>query len=229
MKHKQIVLGLIVILLATGCSSSTRTVRVAVPPRVNLAAYPVVGLITFSSTASGADLDRVSTEKFMQAVQCAQPGTRIVELGTEQQVLASVNRNSFDPATLRAIKEKHGVDAIVIGRLDVHKTKPDVSFSAGSLFKAMNVRQDVDASLTTRLMENASGATMWSRSGQASANLADAGFNTRGEGHFGARDAESTYGPMIDGLVNQVTEDFRGHYVTRRVSKDDPAYASVAE
>src|SRR3954464_10276062 len=165
MNVKALLLGILALLVGTGCASSTRCVRVAVPPRVNLAAYPMVGLVTFSSSGKG-ELDRMSTQKFMEAVQAAQPGTRIVELGTEQEVLASVNRNSFDAATLRAIKEKHGVDAIVIGHLDVKKARANVDLSAGSLFKAMNVRQDVDATLTTRLMEGASGATMWSRSAQ---------------------------------------------------------------
>jgi hypothetical protein len=224
---KALLLGVVTLLLATGCSS-TRTVRVAVPPRVDLAAYPMVGLVTFSSNSQG-ELDRMSTDKFLQAVQAAQPGTRVVELGSEQQALASVKRNSFDATTLRQLKEMHGVDAIVMGRLDVKKAKADVKLSAGSIFKAVNVRQDVDASLTTRLLEANSGATMWSNSSKCTTNLANASFNSRGEGHFGATDKEAAYGEMIDGLVYHVTDDFRVHFVTRRVSKNDPAYANVAD
>ncbi len=227
MKMKALLLGVVTLLLATGCSS-TRTVRVAVPPRVDLAAYPMVGLVTFSSNSQG-ELDRMSTDKFLQAVQAAQPGTRVVELGSEQQALASVKRNSFDATTLRQLKEMHGVDAIVMGRLDVKKAKADVKLSAGSIFKAVNVRQDVDASLTTRLLEANSGATMWSNSSKCTTNLANASFNSRGEGHFGATDKEAAYGEMIDGLVYHVTDDFRVHFVTRRVSKNDPAYANVAD
>lgn len=228
MNIKAILLGVVALLLAAGCSSNTRCVRVAIPPRVDLAQYPTIGLVTFASSAGG-ELDRLGTERFMQAVQCAQPGTRIVELGSEREVLASVSRSGFDVATIHAIKEKHGVDAIILGRLDMKKSTPNVNISAGSLFGAMNVRQDVDASLTARLMESASGATTWSRSGQATANLTNAGFNTHGQGHVSSRDTQATYGAMIDGLVDQVTADFRGHYVTRRVSKDDPAYANAGE
>jgi hypothetical protein len=228
MKTKAFLLGLITLLLATGCSSNTKTVRVAIPPRVDLAAYPMVGLVTFTSNSKG-ELDRLSTDKFLEAVQSAQPGTRVVELGTEQQVLASVKRSSFDAATLRALKEMHGVDAIVMGRLDVKKAKADVNLSAGSFLKAVNVRQDVDAALTTRLLEAASGATMWSNSSKCTANVANANFNSRGEGSFGASDKEAAYGEMVQGLVYHVTDDFRVHYVTRRVSKDDPAYANVAD
>jgi hypothetical protein len=228
MKMKAFLLGVVTLLLATGCASHTKCVRVAIPPRVDLAAYPMVGLVTFSSNSKG-ELDRLSTDKFLQAVQGAQPGTRVVELGTEQEVLASVKRNSWDATTLRALKEKHGVDAIVMGHFDVKKAKADVNLSAGSLFKAMNVRQDVDAMLTTRLLEAQSGATMWSNSAQCRTTVTNANFNSRGEGSFGATDKEAAYGDMVQGLVGRVTEDFRVHFVTRRVNKDDPAYANVAE
>ena len=228
MKIKALLLGVITLLLATGCASSTKTVRLAIPPRVDLAAYPMVGLVTFSSNSKG-ELDRLSTDKFLQAVQAAQPGTRVVELGTEQEVLASVKRNSWDATTLRALKEMHGVDAIVMGRLDVKKAKADVSLSSGALFKAMSVRQDVDAQLTTRLFEAQSGATMWSDSAQCTTNIANASFNNRGEGHFGASDKEAAYGEMVQGLAYRVTDAFRVHFVTRRVRVDDPAYANAGE
>src|SRR5215207_10481896 len=199
MKTKSMFMGVMALVLAVGCSSGTRTVRVAVPPRVDLQAYPMVGLVTFSSNTKG-ELDRLSTDKFLQAVQAAQPGTRVVELGTEQQVLASVKRSTWDAATLRALKEMHGVDAIVIGRLDVKKAKADMQLSSAAMFKRLSVRQDVDAVLTTRLLEANSGATMWTDGSQVTANLANASFNNRGEGHFGASDPEAAYGEMVDGL-----------------------------
>ena len=228
MNNKAFLFGVIALLLATGCSSGTRTVRVAVPPRVDLAAYPMVGLVTFSSNSKG-ELDRLSTDKFLEAVQAAQPGTRVVELGSEQQVLASVKRNTWDAATLRAIKETHGVDAVVIGRLDVKKARADVQLSTAAVFKKLSVRQDVDAALTTRLLEANSGATMWTDSSKLTATVSGASFNSRGEGHFGATDPQEAYGEMVQGLVWDVTDAFRVHYVTRRVSKDEMALAGAGE
>src|SRR5438067_6990805 len=73
-------------LLIVGCSSNTTTVRVAVPPRVNLHAYLTVGLVTFSSSTADADLERLSTQRFLQEVQADQPGTRVVELGRNSDV-----------------------------------------------------------------------------------------------------------------------------------------------
>src|SRR4029453_1185682 len=110
-------------LLFPACSSM-RTIQVAVPPRVDLAAYPTVGLITFSSTSGDVDLGRRCTERFLAAVQEAQPGTRVVALGTEADGLSEVRRGAVDAETLRAIQSSRGVAAVFTGRLEVSKTKP---------------------------------------------------------------------------------------------------------
>src|SRR4051794_7394861 len=111
MSTKRFVLPLVIgCALLVGCSSNTRTIRVAVPPRVDLQHYPSVGLVTFSSSNADANLERLSTQRFLQAVQAAQPGTRVVELGREADVLGSVHRSGWDAQALRAVKESRGVD-----------------------------------------------------------------------------------------------------------------------
>jgi hypothetical protein len=225
MNVKSLVLGLSCLLaIASGCSSGTRTVRVAVPPQVDLRTYPVVGLVNFSSNARG-QLDRMSTQRFLNAVQAAQPGTRVVELGSEEKVLASVDGRRWDRDTIRAVREKHEVDVIIIGRLDVEKAKPDVQFS--SFVKRLSVSQDVNAQLSARLVETDSGATVWSDSARCTTNLANGSVNGRGGGHFNASDPDEAYGEMIDGLVYQVTDAFRVHYVTREVPRNSTAVASA--
>jgi hypothetical protein len=175
----------------------------------------LVGLVTFSASRTG--LDRVSTQKFLQAVQSAQPGTRVIELGSEAQVLASVSRTSWDPATLAAIKMAYHVDVIVLGRLNVEQSKP--SFELSTLMKQVSAQVDVNAELNCRLLETASGATMWADGAATTANLAHADVSQRA-GSIGARDPEVVYGRMVDELVYQVTDAFREHYVLRRVPKE---------
>lgn len=217
-------LGVTLLLLATGCSN-TRTVSVEVPPRMDLRNYATVGLVGFSSNARG-DLDRMSTQRFLRAVQAAQPGTRVVELGSERDVLASVGRRSWDRETFRLVSEEHGVDALVLGRLNVEREKPDVKFS--TFVKSLHVKQDVNAELTARVVEGSSGATMWSDGAQCTHNLAHGGVNGRGDAHFGANDPQAVYGEMVDGLVWEITDAFRPHYVTRRVPKNVQRNESVA-
>src|SRR5262245_29891589 len=98
----RVLLVLMAPLFLTSCSS-TKTICVAVPPKVDLKPYPTIGLVAFTSNGD-RDLERLATQKFLHAVQSAQPGTRVVELGSESDVLDSVHRRSWDSSTLRAVK-----------------------------------------------------------------------------------------------------------------------------
>jgi hypothetical protein len=220
--------------LAAGCSSSTRTVRVAVPPRVDLHGYRSVGLVTFTASADGssADVERMATDSFLREIQEAQPGIRVLELGREANVLASVHRSTWDAQTLRAVKESNGVEAILLGRVEITKAKPRVHVSASSIWKALDVHQDVNATMTARLLETDSAATMWTDSSKLTTNLANAQVNSRGSGKIGGsigvRDSEAAYTGMIDQLVVDVTDAFRTHYVTRRVPKEQLETATAS-
>lgn len=223
----RVLLILTVPLFATACSS-TKTICVAVPPRVDLKPYPTIGLVAFTTNNGDRDMERLATQKFLHAVQEAQPGTRVVELGNESDVLDSVHRRNWDPATLRAVKEAHGVDVVVLGRLEMEKSKPEVKLS--TVWKSVSAKQDVNVTLSARLVETGSAATMWTNSAEAKTNVASANLSG-GHGHaggsFGARDPEAVYGQMIEGLAFQITDDFRVHYVNKRVPKDAPEVAST--
>jgi hypothetical protein len=212
----RLLISAIGLVLFCGCgSSNTRTVRVALPPRVDLHSYPLVGLVTFSTNRQG--LDRLGTQQFLQAVQTAQPGTRVIELGPEAQVLASVHASAWTPAALAAIKEMHHVDVVVVGRLEVEQSRP--SFGLSTIMKQASAQVDVKAALNCRLLETASGATMWADGSSRTANLAHADVSAR-SGHIGANDPDAVYGGMVDQLVCDVTDAFREHYVLRRVPKE---------
>ena len=146
------------VIVAAGCSSTTR-VTVPVPPRVDLAQFQTIGLVTFASNEADPQLRKHCTQQFLQAVQDAQPGTRVVELGDESRVLASVDRNKWDARTLTAVQAKHGVDAVIIGRFNLQESKPDIQVS--SAFKSISVKSDVTGALTAKLIETNSGATVW--------------------------------------------------------------------
>ncbi|HEY7088893.1 MAG TPA: hypothetical protein VH518_12440 [Tepidisphaeraceae bacterium] len=214
-KHVALFTLTLVTLLAplTGCSNTT-CIQVAVPPRVDLAGYHTLGIVTFKASNGDPDLERLATQRFLAAVQAAQPGTRVVELGSEPQAL--------DFAGLQAIRKERGLDAIFTGRVDVTKAKPSVSVA--SLWSSgVNVRADVDAALSARLLEAGSGATAWTNSAKRTENVANASFSQQwGQKSigFGGKDTNSAYENMVNCLVNDITDDFRTHFVTRRVPKD---------
>jgi hypothetical protein len=223
MRARIFLLGVIVLLLVGGCSSDMRTVRVEIPPRVNLGAYPIVGLVTFSSNLDN-QTDQLSTREFLTQLQAAQPGTRVLELGSQRNALASVNAQSWDPAALHALKAARGVDVLVIGTFTAEKKNPDVHLS--SFLKSLNVRQDVKASLNARLIETATGATVWTNGAQTTSQLAGANFSAHG-GSLSANDPQEVYGQMIDDLACRITEDFRPHYVRREVPREQLTVAQV--
>jgi hypothetical protein len=223
-----VLVAMVLIAAAGGGCSSTRTIRVQVPPRVDLHAYPTVGLVTFNSNGD-SDLQRLSTQRFLQEIQAAQPGTRVIELGPEADVLASVHRQAWDEQTLHALKQSRGLDVVVLGQLDVTKATPKVEFSASAIWKAVNVRADVDAAMSARLIETATGATMWTDSSRLTTTLASGSVNDHGGGTIGVRDSEAVYGNMIDRLVCDITDAFRPHYVTRTVPRDQVQTASAGD
>ena len=72
-----------------------------------------------------------------------------------------------------------------------------------------------------------SGATAWTDSAKLRANVAHASLNTKGQGQIGATDPDGTYGAMIESLACEITDDFRTHYVLRKVRKGEVQTASA--
>ena len=88
-----------------GCS---HTVVVPVPPRMELKSYGTLGLVEFASNSNPA-INAQTTREFQAHIHAAQPGTRILELGTREAVLAAVGGRPLDADALRKIGEKYSV------------------------------------------------------------------------------------------------------------------------
>lgn len=192
-------------LILSACSSP----KVLVPPRVDLGSYGTIGIVVFTSNATG-ELNTYATRRFLQSVQSGQPGVRALELGDETRVLRAVKHESLDFEAMRAIGEKWGVDAVFAGHLDVTDVKPNVQLT--TMIKSMSVRADVKATLSTRLVETKSGATVWTRGASAQAPVAHVSIVSRGPADFGATDPDQAYGKLVHSLVSRVTYDFWSHW-----------------
>jgi hypothetical protein len=182
------------------------TVLVTVPPRVDLARYSTLGIVDFTSAPERA-LGERAARQLVEQVQAAQPGTRFIELGDRDTLLASVGSRQLDPRTLKKIGEKHGVAAVFIGELAY--TEPTVDVKLTDLTKLEGgVRAEMRGELAARLIETATGASVWSRSTEARRQIggvrvsADQGVSG---GMRGANPREA----MLPGLVYQLTHDFR--------------------
>ena len=193
------------VLIFAACSKP----RVLAPPRVDLDRYASIGLVVFSSNATG-DLNDYATRKFLQSVQAGQPGVRVLELGDESRVLRAVEHESLDFEAMRAIGEKWGVQAVFAGHLDVTDVKPRINVAR--MIKSMSVSADVKAMLSARLVETETGATVWTRGASAQAPVMHVSVVKRGPVNFGASDPDQAYGKLVHTLVSRVTSDFWSHW-----------------
>ncbi|BCR03650.1 hypothetical protein DESUT3_07190 [Desulfuromonas versatilis] len=195
-------------LAGSGCS---RSIVVTVPPRVDLAAFQTIGVIDFSVTGS-QPLGQQATQSFLQQLQAAQPGVRVLELGPAEKF----SRELLDPAGLRAIGEKYGVDALLTGQLQVSEVKPDLRLS--SAWNSLNANAYVNGALNAKLRETGRGATLWTNSVHGKWSVANINLAANGPASFGLSNPEEKYGKMVAELSHALCADFRPTYERRRIS-----------
>ena len=194
------------VLLSLACA---RRPLVQVPPRVELGAFDLIGVVEFSSESRGT-LASFATRRFIESLQESQPGVRVLEVGTADEIARALNLDDMNYQTVRAIGEHYGVGAVVLGALDVQDVKPRLDLQ--HMLTTASVSADVTASLTTRLMETTRGATAWTRTTRTTSTIAHVGVG-KGAVVFDAQDPDRAYGTMVDALVVDLTQDFRVSWV----------------
>ena len=197
--------------ILVGCS---HTEKVLVPPRMDLKAYRTIGVIDFAITAD-SDLREYVTQQYIQSVQSAQPGVRLLELGTKEHVLTTVSRKKLDLTAIKSIGSAYKVDALIFGHFSASEAKPNIRLS--STWESLRAGATVEASLLSKLWETDSGVTLWSNSTVRKEPVASLKADTSGNFEFGASDPKETYGNLVPELVFANTTDFRPYYVRRKV------------
>jgi hypothetical protein len=183
-----------------------------VPPEIDLAEYESVGLIEFKTDAEGT-LGPFITQRFLKEISLSQKEARIIELGSMDEVLVSVQRDKLDPEAISAIGEKHNLSALIVGDLMVSDVKPKVSIS--SIISHMSVKAEVEASMIVKLLETGRGATVWTGTAQQRKNVAHVSIFSPDSIMFDAKDPEQAYGELTESLIEEVTEDLRVSYRRR--------------
>lgn len=196
----------VMVLGGLGCGGS-QSQKVMIPPRVDLKPFGTLGMIQLESNAKG-NLAEFTSQKVLRAVQEAQPGTPVVELGTMQNALSAIGRSSLDLEAVKLLGTKYGIGALITGRLQVEKVKPSVNI--GTLITELSVSAYVEATLSMKIME-AGGATVWSNAVQGREKVASVGI-MGGDTYFNAKDPEKAYGHIVKGLVADISDDFWAHW-----------------
>jgi hypothetical protein len=198
--HRYLLLSLAML---WGCSS---TVVVPVPPRMDLRSYGAVGIVEFASNSERA-INAHATRQFQEQIQAAQPGTRFIELGDRDTVLAAVGARQIDPTVLRKIGERYGVAAVFLG--DIAYSEPRTDLKVADLQKLEGgVRADIRGDISSRLMETASGASVWSSSAWARRQIGNLSVSAE-HGVSGSVSKSNPRDEMVPALVYQLTHDFR--------------------
>jgi len=193
---------LLAFFLVGGCSS---TVLVTVPPRVDLKSYGTLGVVDFASNSSGAVGAR-ATQQLQEQIQAAQPGTRFIDLGSREAVLAAVGRNQLDADAAKRIGKRYGVDAVFLGEIAYSDPKTDVRVNDLAKLDA-GLRTEVKGDISARLVETASGASVWSNSGWVRRQVGR--LNVSEQGISGSMTKSDPREEMVPALVYQLTHDFR--------------------
>lgn len=192
----------------------SHTVVVTVPPRMELQSFGTLGIVEFTSNSDPA-IDNQTTREFQAHIHSAQPGTRILELGTRDEMLAAVGSRQLDAAALRRIGEKYGVDAIFIGNIAYSQPKTDIKVTDATKLEG-GVRIEVRGDISGRLVETRSGANVWSSSAWARRPVGSLSVSAD-QGVSGSMRRSDPREEMVPTLVYHLTQDFRPSSVRQQV------------
>jgi len=177
-----------------------------VPPRIDLTAHEIIGVIDFTCAAKTA-LAPLATTRFIEAARQDQGMVRITRLGTASEVLQAIGQQRLDPAAFKALGEKYGVATIVMGDLAISEVRPNIS-----VFKSLTslgVSADVQATLDVQIVEAASGASLWSRSAGATRQIGGASLSGNRNVSLDIDNPDNAYVELVNHLVYAVTPEFR--------------------
>lgn len=194
----RILTAAILAVLSVGCSSN----KVLVPPRIDLARYGTLGMIEFSSGRPDPAVPG-ATREFLATLQSAQPGTPVLELGPEPGVLGTVRRPVLDVQAIQAIGKHYKVDALVLGALEFEEIRPNVTVGSG-----VGIRADVAGTLSTRIVDTRTGATIWTTAATGREPIAGVRVGGSGISGGGTLDPSGARDKLARDLVARATSDF---------------------
>jgi hypothetical protein len=195
----------VVVLAGIACASH----RVLMPPRMDLHPYPRLGLVTFTVENAKGNLHEFATERFSEDILAAQPGIEVLELGTQDTLLQRTGERELGVVTAQELGRQRGVAAVFAGHLKI--TNPTASGGIAGLLTP-HLEATVRVDLTVRLLSAQSGGTVWRSSAWATQKVGGVSMEG-GQLNFSARDPKTAYGPLVNRLIELVTEDFRSTWV----------------
>jgi hypothetical protein len=204
--------SILAIALLAACA---RTERVQVPPRVDLAAHGTLGVVEFASNG-GPALEARAPRDFQARIHGAQPGTRLVDLGSREKVLAAVDARDFELDALKRIGAKYGVDAVFL--CDVTYSDPKTRVKITDLARlAGSANTSIRGDMSCKLVETGSGASVWSSGAWATRQIGRVSVSAE-RGVVATGDSEDPREAMLGAMLGHLTDDFRPSTVRQRAN-----------
>lgn len=200
----QSVLALCGALLLSACSAK----YARVPPRMDLAPYGRVAIVTFAADQqSNAAMSALATQRFAETLLGGQPGVELLEIDPSDSTIRAIPAHDA-PALAKALGREKDVPAVFVGYLKVSGVKPRGQFNTAGI----NLRASVNAELSVRLLSTQSGGTVWRSSSAAEGTVGRLAVSG-GMPAVSVRDQEEAYGEVVSRLVDGVTHDLRPTWV----------------
>jgi hypothetical protein len=181
---------------------------------MDLSTLGALGMLEFTSQGE-VPLGAVAREQFMAALQSAQPGTPVLELGSVRDVVAEVHGTGLNPATVKAIGEKYQVDALLVADVRSAEMRPSMSLQSISNVASLNAKVELEGALNARILETKRGATIWTTSATGRVPMANLALSTLGMGGLNAGEADQSRLELVKALVADATVDFEPRWVTQ--------------
>jgi hypothetical protein len=207
-------LGVVILLLCLACVP-----RLMIVPKVDLREYDRVGLIGFTFNAEG-NMGEFTTRWLLMTIRKYQKAARIIELGSQEEVLESVQASNMNSEAIQAIGQKYNVSVIFTGNVEVTEIQPlDVPhrhwlfrearpMSGKTSIEGKRVKAQVKAWITARLWEAEQGGTLWRTSAFGEEVVDDVSAVSDGKIIFDATDPRQAYWDLVNPLVKKICADF---------------------
>jgi hypothetical protein len=194
--------------------------KVIIPPEIDLTKYEHIGLIGFNCNAEG-NMDEFVTRHFLMTIRAYQHDAEVIELGSVDEVLESVQVEQIDSKVVHAIGQKYNVNAIFTGNLEITEIQPlDVLYSrrlfpdarpisSKTSIEGKRVKAIVKVWITARLWETEQGGTVWRRSDRGEDMVDQVSVLSGGKVVFDARDPRKAFWDLVNPLVKKLCTDFK--------------------
>ncbi len=207
-------LGTVILLLFLACVP-----KVMIVPKVDLREYDRVGLIGFTCNAEG-NVDEFVTRWLLMTIRKHQKAARIIELGSQEEVLKSVQASNLNSEAIQAISQKYDVSVIFTGNVEVTEIQPlDVPhrhwlfrearpISGKTSIEGKRVKARVKVWITARLWEAEQGGTLWRTSAFGEEVVDHVSAVSDGKIIFDATEPRQAYWDLVNPLVKKICADF---------------------